>query len=53
MAKKNKIQLPQTTAGLVRYFEESEEAIKLKPQHVITICILILVLEIALKIMTG
>jgi len=53
MAKKERIQLPQSTAGLVRYFEESQEAIKLKPQHVITICILILVLEIALKVMIG
>ena len=51
MAKKDKIHLPQSTAGLVRYFEESQEAIKLKPQHIVIVCVLILVLEIALKIM--
>ena len=53
MAKKNKIQLPQSTAGLVRYFEESQEAIKLKPQHIVIICVLILTIEIALKIMMS
>jgi len=49
MAKKDRIQMPQSTAGLVRYFEESGEAIKLKPEHVLAVCVLIIVLEIALK----
>jgi len=52
MARKNRIHLPQSTAGLVRYFEESKEAIKLKPEHIVIVCVLVLVLEIALKIMT-
>jgi preprotein translocase subunit Sec61beta len=49
MARKDRIQMPQSTAGLVRYFEESKEAIKLKPEHVVVICVAIIVIEMALK----
>ncbi len=41
--------MPQSTAGLVRYFEESKEAIKLKPQHVVAICIILIVVELMFK----
>jgi preprotein translocase subunit Sec61beta len=51
MGKKDRNMMPQSTAGLIRYFEESEEAIKLKPQHVVGIAILIIVIELALKFM--
>ncbi len=49
MAKKNKMQMPQSTAGLVRYFDESKESIKLKPEHVVVICIVLIVIELAFK----
>jgi len=49
MGKKDRTMMPQSTAGLVRYFEESEEAIKLKPQHVVGIAAAIIVIEIILK----
>jgi preprotein translocase subunit Sec61beta len=48
---KQKYTMPQSTAGLVRYFEESKDAIKIRPEHVIIICITIIVLELALKFM--
>jgi preprotein translocase subunit Sec61beta len=51
MSKKDKSMMPQSTAGLIRYFEDSETAIKLKPQHVLGITVLIIVVEIALKFM--
>jgi preprotein translocase subunit Sec61beta len=51
MSKQDKIQMPQSTAGLVRYFEESKEAIKLRPEHVVVVCALIIVMEIAFKFM--
>ena len=41
--------MPQSGAGLIRYFDESAEAIKLKPEHVVVICAAIIVLELALK----
>ncbi|MEM5812245.1 MAG: preprotein translocase subunit Sec61beta [Candidatus Aenigmatarchaeota archaeon] len=49
MAKKDKIIMPQSTAGLVRYFEESKEAIKLRPEHIVVVCVLIIALEIAFR----
>lgn len=49
MGRKDKIQMPQSTAGLVRYFEESKEAIKIKPEYLIAILIVIIAFEIALK----
>lgn len=51
MPKKPKSMMPQSTAGLIRYFEESEEAIKLKPEHVIGIAVVIIIIEIILKTM--
>lgn len=51
MAKKPKSMMPQSTAGLIRYFEESDEAVKLKPEHVIGIAVFIIILEILLKFM--
>ncbi len=42
MAKKDRIQMPQSTAGLIRYFDESQEAIKIKPEYVVAVCVLII-----------
>ena len=49
MARKDKIFMPQSTAGLIRYFDESEEAIKLKPEHVVGIAFLIIIIELLVK----
>jgi preprotein translocase subunit Sec61beta len=50
MAKRQKIQMPQSTAGLVRYFDESKEKIKFKPEHVVVVAVAIIVIEILLKL---
>ncbi len=47
MAKKQ-MQAPQGMAGLVRYFEEEKSLIKLKPEHVLMMGILLIVMEIML-----
>ncbi len=46
---KERYYLPQSTAGLVRYFEESKEAIKLKPGHVVAICFVLMAAVLALR----
>jgi len=43
--------MPQSTAGLMRYFEEADEAIKVKPEHVAIVSVVIIVLEITLKLL--
>ena len=50
MAQK-KIQMPQSTAGLVRYFEDSKELIKIKPEHVVAIAVVIIIAELLLRFM--
>jgi preprotein translocase subunit Sec61beta len=39
MARKDKTFMPQSTAGLIRYFDQSSDSIKFKPEHVLAICI--------------
>jgi len=49
VAEKQKMRSPSGVAGLVRYDEEDKESIiKLKPVHVIGICIALVVLELVL-----
>ena len=51
MAKKNQSMMPQSNAGLIRYFDESEAKVKFRPEHVIAFSVIIIVLEIILKFM--
>jgi len=53
MAEKTKQQrTPSTIAGLVRYDEEDRESlIKLKPIHVVGLCVALIVLELTLFLM--
>ena len=46
--KRKKMRAPTTMAGLVRYEEEEESLIKLKPQHVIIIIVALIILEVFL-----
>ena len=50
MSKKSQGMMPQSTAGLIRYFDESEAKIKLKPEHIIAFSIIVIIAEIVLKI---
>lgn len=43
---KEKQQMPMSTAGLTRYFDESPETVKLKPEHVVGIIVAVIVLEV-------
>lgn len=43
--------MPQSTAGLIRYFEESKEAVKIRPEYLVGICLAIVALELVLKFM--
>ncbi|MBN2101352.1 MAG: preprotein translocase subunit Sec61beta [Candidatus Aenigmarchaeota archaeon] len=51
MSKKNQSMMPQSTAGLIRYFDESEAKVKFKPEHVVAFSVVIIVLELVLKFM--
>ena len=49
MSQKQKMQMPQSTAGLIRYFDAEKEAIQLKPEHVAALCVGIIALVLALR----
>jgi preprotein translocase subunit Sec61beta len=49
MSRREKSMMPQSTAGLIRYFDQSKESIKIKPEHVLIACGVLVVLEIMLK----
>ncbi len=48
MAKDNKISMPSSGGGLVRYFDESVSRIRLKPGYVIVMVAVIIIIELIL-----
>jgi len=46
----DRISMPSSFGGIVRYFDEYKSSIRLKPAHVILIIVLVIVLEVALRI---
>ena len=48
MAEKQKLRAPTTAAGLVKYEDEEESLIKLKPVHVVGIAVGLIILELIL-----
>ena len=50
MAEKEKQYMPQSTAGLVRYYDV-EEGIKIKPQHIVAISIVFTALVLVLRLL--
>jgi len=53
MSEKQRNMMPQSTAGLIRYFDESPETLKIKPQYVVIVCSAVVILELALKAVYG
>jgi len=45
----DKIQMPSSGAGLTRYFDDYHTKIELKPEHVIILIVLVIVIEILLN----
>jgi len=48
MARDNKISLPSSGGGLIRYFDEYRSKISFKPGHIITLVVIIIIIEIIL-----
>ncbi len=45
--KKEKVSMPSSAAGLIRYMDEEGKGLKLKPEHVAYICGIIILVKIA------
>ncbi len=48
MSSNNKVQMPSSGGGLVRYFDDYKSKIEFKPGHIIVLIIIIILLEIFL-----
>ena len=47
---KNKVNLPQSSAGITRYFDDYKSKIEFKPGHIIFLAVVVILLVIALNI---
>lgn len=45
----DKISMPSSMAGLTRYFDDYKSKIELKPEHVIALIIIVIILELLLN----
>ncbi|MFH2021604.1 MAG: preprotein translocase subunit Sec61beta [archaeon] len=50
MSDKNKVNMPMSSAGITRYFDDYKSKIAMKPGHVIFLAIVIIVMLIALNL---
>ncbi len=48
MSKDDKIRMPASTGGLVRYFEDYKSKFSFKPHYVIALILLVIIIEILL-----
>jgi preprotein translocase subunit Sec61beta len=52
MSRQDKIQMPSSGAGIMRYFDDYKSKIEFKPEHVVILTILVIVVIIVLHL-TG
>ncbi len=50
---KDKVQMPSSMGGLVRYFDEYKSKIEFKPGHIIILCIVVIVIMVILHAYGG
>ena len=50
MARDDKIRMPASTAGITQYWDEVKTKIELKPEHVIVLAVVIVLLELFLQL---
>lgn len=48
--KREKTYMPATTAGLMSFYQEEKEGIKVKPLYVVALSIIVILAEIILRI---
>jgi preprotein translocase subunit Sec61beta len=53
MSRQDKIQMPSSGAGIMRYFDDYKSKIEFKPEHVIIMVVLVIIIVIALHLSGG
>ena len=46
MGRKDKINMPASTAGITRYFDDYKSRFEFKPQHIIILVIVVILIDI-------
>lgn len=47
---KNKAPMPASSAGLLRFFEDETEGIKIRPEIVVVLCVVLVVVSVLLRL---
>ena len=47
---KNKINMPMSSAGITRYFDDYKSTIEFKPGHIVVLAVVVVLIVIALNI---
>lgn len=45
---REKMNMPQSSAGLIRYFEDADSAFRIRPEHVVIATVAVIVFEMAM-----
>ena len=53
MAKDNKVNMPTSGGGLMRYSDESKSKLQFKPEHVIILIVIVIVIQLLLHVGAG
>ena len=48
---KDKIRMPTSHAGITQYFDDYKSKIEIKAEHVIVICVIVIIFELLLRIL--
>jgi preprotein translocase subunit Sec61beta len=50
MSRKDRVNMPASTAGITRYFDDYKSKIEFKPQYIIVLVVLVIIIEILLHL---
>ena len=50
MAKKEKVRMPPSMAGLMTYYEEEGTGLKIKPEHLVAAAAIVVVFEVMIHL---
>lgn len=50
MARDNKVRMPSSTAGITQYFDEVKSKFTLRPEYVVALAVIIVILEMLLQL---
>lgn len=51
MSRNNRISMPSSQGGIIRYFDEYKSKLEFKPGHVIVMCIVVMIIVILLHML--